>query len=281
MRRKTVLLKRPEVRKVCPRPDERPVGIFDSGLGGLTVFRELRGLLPGENLVYFGDTARVPYGTKSAEAVVAFSKEIAAYLLEKRIKLLIVACNTASSLALDAVRKISPVPVMGVIAPGVEAALREAPRGGRVLVTGTTATVNSRAYSRALAGAGVRVTEKACPLFVPLVEEGWCSKPVAETVAREYLAPFRGRTDALILGCTHYPLLKRVIARVMGPRTRIVDSALAAAQAARTELADRGLLNPGRRGSSEFVVSDAPERFSALALRLLGIKTGRVAVKRF
>jgi len=257
------------------------VGIFDSGLGGLTVFKELRSMLPGENLVYFGDTARVPYGTKSPEAVIAFSKEIAAYLLEKRIKLLIVACNTASSLALDAVRKISPVPVMGVILPGVEAALRTAPPGGRVLVTGTSATVNSRAYSRALAGSGVKVTERACPLFVPLVEEGWCTKPVAETVAREYLAQYRGKADALILGCTHYPLLKKVIAKVMGPRTKIVDSALAAAQAARTELADRGLLNPGRRGRSEFVVSDAPERFSALALALLGIKTGRVAVKRF
>ncbi|HCC47297.1 MAG TPA: glutamate racemase [Elusimicrobia bacterium] len=263
------------------KDSERPVGIFDSGLGGLTVYKELRGMLPGENLVYFGDTARVPYGTKSAEAVIAFSKEITSFLLEKKIKLLIVACNTASSLALEAVRKISPVPVMGVILPGVEAALRTAPPGGRILVTGTSATVNSRAYSRALAGSGVKVTEKACPLFVPLVEEGWCSKPVSAAVAREYLAPFRGKADALILGCTHYPLLKKVIAAVMGPRTRIVDSALAAAQAARTELADRSLLNPGRRGRSEFIVSDAPERFAALALRLLGIKTGRVAVKRF
>lgn len=263
------------------KDNARPIGIFDSGLGGLTVFKELRGLLPGERLVYFGDTARVPYGTKSAEAVIAFSREIAGFLLERRVKLLIVACNTASSLALEAVRKLSPVPVLGVIAPGAEAALQAAPRGGRVLVTGTTATVNSRAYSRALAGAGVRVTEKACPLFVPLVEEGWCSKPVAETVAREYLGAYRGRADALILGCTHYPLLKRVIAKVMGPKTRIVDSALAAAQAARAELAARGLLNPGRRGGQEFFVSDAPERFSALALKLLGIRTGRVAVKRF
>lgn len=259
----------------------KPVGIFDSGLGGLTVFKELRSMLPGENLIYFGDTARVPYGTKSAEAVIAFSKEITTFLLGRRIKLLVVACNTASSLALEEVRRISPVPVLGVIVPGAAAALAAAPRGGRVLVTGTTATVNSRAYSRALAGSGVKVAEKACPLFVPLVEEGWCSKPVALQVAREYLAPYKGRTDALILGCTHYPLLKKVIARVMGPRTRIVDSARTAAQAARDELVARGLLNPGRRGRSEFVVSDAPERFSALALRLLGIRTGRVEVKRF
>lgn len=260
---------------------ERPIGVFDSGLGGLTVFRELRALLPGEDLIYFGDTARVPYGTKSAAAVTAFSREITAFLLKRRIKLLIVACNTASSLALREIRKISPVPVLGVIAPGVEAALAAAPPGGRILVTGTTATVNSRAYSRALAGTGMKVTEKACPLFVPLAEEGWCSKAVAAAVAREYLGPFRGKADALILGCTHYPLLKKVIARVMGPRTRIVDSARAAALAARQVLASAGLLSGARRGSSEFVVSDAPEKFSALALKLLGIKTGKVTVKRF
>ena len=263
---------------------ERPIGIFDSGLGGLTVFRELRALLPGENLIYFGDTARVPYGTKSARAVISFSKEITAFLLAKRIKLLVVACNTASSLALDEFRKLSPVPVLGVILPGVEAALKAAGPGGRVLVTGTSATVNSRAYSKALAaaGRGLRVTEKACPLFVPLVEEGWCSKPLAEQVAKEYLSGFRKKHfDALILGCTHYPLMKKVIARVMGPGTRIVDSARAAACSARAELAGRKLLNPGRKGGAEFIVSDAPEKFSALALRLLGIRTGKVAVKSF
>lgn len=284
MQRKTRPLKKAEVRNVSPRPSRRPIGIFDSGLGGLTVFKELRRLLPGEDLIYFGDTARVPYGTKSAEAVVAFSKEIAGFLFEKKIKLLVVACNTASSLALDEVKRVSPVPVLGVIAPGVEAALGAVPRGGSILVTGTSATVKSRAYSRALAAAraGVRVTEKACPLFVPLVEEGWCSKPVAVTVAREYLAPFRRKKiDALILGCTHYPLLKGVIARVMGPRTRIVDSARAAALSAKAELAARGLINPARRGRSAFIVSDAPEKFSALAGRLLGIKTGKVTVKRF
>jgi len=266
------------------RKSERPIGVFDSGLGGLTVFKELRAQLPGENLIYFGDTARVPYGTKSAEAVIAFSREITAFLLKKKIKLLVVACNTASSLALDAVRKISPVPVLGVILPGVEAALAAAPSGGKVLVTGTTATVNSRAYSKALAatGARVRVLEKACPLFVPLVEEGWCSKPVAAAVAREYLRPFRGRKiDAVILGCTHYPLLKKIISEVMGPRTRIVDSAHAAAARARLELAERGELNSGRKGKSQFIVSDAPERFSVLAFKLLGIRTGKVSVKRF
>ncbi len=265
------------------KDSDRPIGIFDSGLGGLTVFKELRSLLPGEDLIYFGDTARVPYGTKSAEAVLAFSKEISAFLLGKKIKLLLVACNTASSLALDEIRKISPVPVLGVIKPGAESALKAAPWGGTVLVTGTSATVNSRAYSRALAGSEkkVRVTEKACPLFVPLVEEGWCTKPAALIAAREYLAPFRGKADVLILGCTHYPLLKKVISRVMGPRTKIVDSARAAALGARQELVSRGLLNRSRRGRSEFIVSDAPARFSELAYKLLGIRAGKVAVKRF
>jgi glutamate racemase len=226
----------------------------------------------------------VPYGSKSAQAVIAFSKEIAAFLLEKKIKLLVVACNTASSLALGEIRRLSPAPVLGVILPGVEAALKGAPPGGRVLVTGTSATVNSRAYSKALRAAGARVTvlEKACPLFVPLVEEGWCSRPVAAIIAREYLAPFRKKkVDVLILGCTHYPLLKKVIAGVMDPGTLIVDSARATAERAKLELERRGLLNRGRKGKAEFVVSDAPERFSGLALKLLGIKTGKVAVKRF
>ena len=265
--------------------NERPIGIFDSGLGGLTVYRAVRDLMPAENLIYFGDTARVPYGTKSERAVVAFSKEIAACLFSKKIKFLIVACNTASSLALQEIRKISPVPVLGVITPGVGAALAMTPRGGTILVTGTAATVASGAYSKALCAArpDVRVVEKACPLFVPLVEEGWCSKPLAGLVAEEYLSRFRNRKiDAVILGCTHYPLLKKVIARVLGPRAEIVDSARAAASAARLELSGRGLLNPSRaRGEDVFMVSDAPERFSVLAMRLLKLRTGEVTVKRF
>lgn len=264
--------------------NKRPIGIFDSGLGGLTVYKAVRRLLPGEDVIYFGDTARVPYGTKSPEAVIAFSKEISAYLFGRKIKFLIVACNTASSLALDAIRATSPVPVMGVIAPGVAAALEIVPRGGRILVTGTSTTVASRAYSRALRGArpDVRVLEMACPLFVPIVEEGWCDKPLAGLVAGEYLGGFKNtRLDAAILGCTHYPLLKKTISRVLGPRVRIVDSAQAAARAARRALSGAGLLGHGRSGKASFIVSDAPKRFSELALRLLKIKTGKVAVKRF
>jgi len=263
--------------------NDRPIGIFDSGLGGLTVYKAVRELLPGENVVYFGDTARVPYGTKSPGAVVAFSKEISRCLFDKRIKFLIVACNTASSVALEEIRKISPVPVLGVIAPGVEAAAGLVPRNGRILVTGTSATMASRAYSDALLAArpDVKVFEQACPLFVPLVEEGWCAKPLALLVAREYLAGFKTKKiDAVILGCTHYPLLKRTISRVLGARVRVVDSALAAALSVQRALLRAGLLNPGRTGKAAFMVSDAPERFSALAFRLLGIKTGKVEVVR-
>ena len=276
--------------------NDRPIGIFDSGLGGLTVFRAVRKLLPEENLIYFGDTARVPYGTKSKEAVIAFSREITAYLLSKGIKLLIVACNTASSLALTEIRRISGVPVLGVIEPGVN----EAVAGGaarRVLVIGTSATVSSRAYSLALGKKDSRVfvTEKACPLFVPLAEEGWCSGRVAAAAAEKYLGPQKRKGfDTVILGCTHYPMLKKTILAALSPGVRVVDSAMAAARSAKAELeaggllrADRGRRRAGasgllpKKGRSEFVVSDAPDKFKALALKLLKIKAGKVQVKRF
>jgi len=259
-----------------------PIGIFDSGLGGLTVFRAVRRLMPSENLIYFGDTARVPYGAKSKEAVVSFSKEIAALLSDRGVKLLIVACNTASSLALEEVRKVSSAPVIGVIEPGARAACA-ATVNNRVLVTGTAATVSSGAYSRALKKLkpGLVVHEKECPLFVPLVEEGWCAKKVTELVAAEYLAPFKKKGfDTVILGCTHYPLLKKVIRRVLGT-VKIVDSAEVTAEEARANLASRNLLNSGGRGRASFITSDAPEKFGILARRLLGIQTGRVEVKRF
>ena len=298
--------------------NERAIGIFDSGLGGLTVFKAIRKLLPEENLIYFGDTARVPYGTKSKETVIAFSKEVAAYLLSKNIKLLVVACNTASSLALEEIRKISGVPVIGVIEPGVNetlAVLRPAaddPRkvkqtasAKRVLVIGTSATVNSRAYSLALKKRDRRVfiAEKACPLLVPLAEEGWCSGNIAALAVEKYLGPQRKKHfDTVILGCTHYPLLKKTISAALGSGVRIVDSAMAAARGAKAALEAEGLLRrPAVRfgtgcrgqsqaiwreghavkGKSEFTVSDAPEKFKALALKLLKIKTGDVKVKRF
>ena len=262
---------------------KRPIGIFDSGLGGLTVFKAVRRLMPGESIIYFGDTARVPYGTKSKEAVISFSKEIAGFLSGRGIKFLVVACNTASSLALEEVRKIARVPVIGVIEPGARAAVG-ATVNGRILVTGTTATVTSGAYRKVIKklAPGAVVFEKACPLFVPLVEEGWCDKKVTELVAAEYLSPLRKKGfDTVILGCTHYPLLKKMIARALGGRIRIVDSAHATASEAMADLKARGLLNPARRGRESYIASDAPDKFKALALRLLNINIKSVEVKRF
>ena len=247
------------------------------------MFKAVRRLMPRENIIYFGDTARVPYGTKSKEAVIAFSKEITALLSRRGVKLIIVACNTASSLALEEARKVSKAPVIGVIEPGARAAAA-ATVNSSILVTGTTATVASGAYRRALKKLkpGVKVCEKACPLFVPLVEEGWSSKKLTELVAVEYLAPLKKKDfDTVILGCTHYPLLKKVVRRVLGGGIRIVDSAEVTAAEAMNNLASRKLLNATGPGRAWFIASDAPEKFKLLALRLLGIKIGRVEVHRF
>jgi len=261
-----------------------PIGIFDSGIGGLTVYKAVKEMLPEERLIYFGDTARVPYGNKTREAVRAFACEISQYLLSRKVKMLVIACNTATSLALDSIRGLTPLPVLGVIEPGVRAALDITPRGGKVLVIGTKATVSSGAYSMALKikDPSVTVREQACPLFVPIVEEGWSRKPFAVGVAEEYLGCFRkDRFDSIILGCTHYPLLKETVAWVMGPEVKIINSALAAAQAVKRELEEQNLLSDSAEGGDEFIVSDGPEKFSEVAMKLLGIKTGEVIVKRF
>ncbi|MBI4370704.1 MAG: glutamate racemase [Elusimicrobia bacterium] len=261
-----------------------PIGVFDSGLGGLTVLRALARRMPEESLIYFGDTAHVPYGSKSPEAIARFSAEVARFLAGRGIKLLVVACNTSSAWALPALRRAARVPVVGVIAPGARAA-RAVSRRGRIGVIGTEATVRSGAYPRALRalGGGVRVVSRACPMLVPLVEEGWWDGPVAEAVVRRYLAPLRrSRVDAVILGCTHYPYLKPVIARALGPRVRLVDSA--AETAAETErVLDRLRLRVprGRRGRREFYASDSPERFRRLARRMFGRGVTRVRLHPF
>jgi len=264
---------------------DHPIGIFDSGLGGLTVFKAVRRMLPDENLIYFGDTARVPYGTKSRAAVISFSKEISSYLLLRKVKMLVVACNTASSLALGEIRGLTDIPVIGVIKPSAQAALDITPHNGRILVIGTAATVSSGAYSSALLSVrkDVKVTEQACPLFVPLVEEGWTGKKITADVAEEYLSRYRGgKVNTLILGCTHYPLIEKTVAGVMGQEVNIVNSARAAALAVKAELSARGLLSDsGKKGRDSFIVSDAPERFSELARRLLKIHADSVSVKRF
>jgi glutamate racemase len=230
--------------------------------------------LPPESTVYLGDTARVPYGTKSGEVVTRYSLKNAEFLLERGIKLLVVACNTASAVALPALSAALPVPVVGVIEPGARAALGRT-RGGGVGVIGTPGTIRSGAYQRALESgdAGVRVKARACPLFVPLAEEGWTTGDVPFLVAREYLTEFaRDGVDTLVLGCTHYPLLKGVIAEVVGPGVALVDSAEATAEAVAALLANQRLLAPvgGAAPTHEYFVTDVPERFVDVGARFLG-----------
>ncbi|MFI5349942.1 MAG: glutamate racemase [Elusimicrobiota bacterium] len=261
-----------------------PIGVFDSGLGGLTVFKSLARLMPEESLVYFGDTARVPYGAKSPEAIARYSAEVSRFLAGRGIKLLVVACNTSSAWALPAIRRSLKVPVIGVIEPGARAALA-ATRGGRIGVIGTEATVNSGAYPRAIKTLSPRTKTAArpCPLFVPLVEEGWWTGDVVETVARKYLAPLKAaRVDTLILGCTHYPYLKPVLQKVMGPRVRLIDSADETARETERVLSELGLRAPkGKRGRREFYASDAPERFGRLGRRMLDAAVSRVKLHPF
>ncbi len=257
--------------------DPRPIGVFDSGLGGLTAVRELFRALPHERVIYFGDTARVPYGSKSRETVTRFSLEIARFLTRQDIKVLLVACNTASSYALDTLARHLDVPVVGVIEPPVRAALED---GGtkRVGVIGTQATVSSGAYAQAIErlAPGAKVTSRACPLLVPLIEEGWVEHPVMRAVAEEYLADLRaGGVESLILGCTHYPLVAPLIARIMGPGVRLVDSGAEAAKATAALLRERGALAAGdpvagREPRHHFYLSDERLSFARVARAFLG-----------
>jgi glutamate racemase len=268
-----------------------PIGIFDSGVGGLTVYRALHGRLPEERFVYIGDTARVPYGTKSLSTVERYAIENARFLEAHGIKMLVVACNTASALALPAIRESVGVPVVGMIEPGAQRAVRDS-KSGRVGVIATESTVRSGAYSEAIMmlSPGASVTERACPLFVSLAEEGWAETDVARAVAVEYLGGFREQgIDALVLGCTHYPILRRVIQEAVGEGVRLIDSGEAAADAVASLLEGRSM----RRGRFDtetgrllkerahagrlcddldhFYVTDAAERFARVAERFLGI----------
>jgi glutamate racemase len=252
----------------------KPIGIFDSGVGGLTVQKALVARLPFENTVYLGDTARVPYGTKSADVVVRYSVRNAQFLVEQDIKLLVVACNTASAVAIPELQAKLDIPVLGVIEPGADAAAR-ATRSGHLGVIGTPGTIRSGAYQRAVEAIrpGTRVEAKACPLFVPLAEEGWTSGEVPTLVAREYLTELSlAKVDTLVLGCTHYPLLKDVIASVMGPTVALVDSAEATAEAVAAVLHREKSLAPARAAhvNRRYFVTDIPEPFLRVAGRFLG-----------
>jgi glutamate racemase len=263
---------------------DRPIGVFDSGIGGLTVLRALMRTLPQETYVYLGDTARLPYGTKSADTVTRYAVQCAQAVAKHDIKLLVVACNTASAVALPALEQsLAPIPVIGVIEPGAEAAVAAAPNGA-IAVVATEGTVKGGAYVRAIhkRAPQARVTQQACPLFVALAEEGITDGPIAELVAQRYLEPLLGnggRPECLVLGCTHFPALAGVIARVAGPGIALVDSAATTAAAVANLLAERGLAHSGKAGPARFLATDSPERFARVAETFLGAKMGRDAVE--
>ena len=258
-----------------------PLGVFDSGIGGLTVARALFERLPHESVIYYGDTARVPYGPKSPDTVRRYAAEIAAYLLGRDVKALVVACNTISAHALDDLRTRSPVPLVGVIEPGARAAA-QATRVGKVGVIGTAGTIASGAYERAIKALrpDAIICAQACPLLVPLVEEGWFDHPATELIARQYLEPLvRAGVDTLVLGCTHYPLLKPLLARVLGSGVTLVDSAEETAKAVAETLAGAGLAAADHaRSVHRFVVSDDEPHFRRVGARFLGGRLQHVEV---
>jgi glutamate racemase len=261
--------------------NQAPIGIFDSGIGGLTVTRAIYERLPHESTIYFGDTARVPYGPKSPETVRRYSLEILHWLLAQGVKAVVIACNTSTAHALRALQEATPVPVLGVIKPGARAAT-ESGSGGPIGVIGTAGTVASDAYGRAIQALapGVSVLQRACPLFVPLVEEGWFEHPATELVAAEYLRELReARVRSLVLGCTHYPLLKPLLQRVMGPDVRLIDSGQATAGALETILIDRALqAPPDSKAHHRFVVSDDEARFRQVGSRFIGERLEKAEV---
>lgn len=260
----------------------RAIGIFDSGLGGMTILKTLSAALPKEKLIYFGDTVNVPYGSKSKEAVTRFSLAIARFLEQQKVKLIIVACNTASALALSELQKKISVPVIGVIEPGALCAAQNT-RSGKVAVIATEATVQSKAYPRALKhiDGRIRTFQRACPVFVPLIEEGWIHKRAGELIISDYLdGVAKSGADTVILGCTHYPVIKNLIARRLGKNVKLVDSAEVLTQEVKTRLTQTGQLNSSGRGSLKIYASDAPARFKRLAKNILGRELRRVYLKK-
>ena len=260
--------------------NEKPIGIFDSGIGGLTVVNKIFRLLPNEKIIYFGDTARVPYGNKSKETVTRFSKEIVRFLLRFKVKLIIVACNTASSLSLGALQSFFSIPIVGVIKPGVAEAFK-ATKTKRIGIIGTEATISSNAYKREIKSINKNyfTVQKSCPLFVPLVENQWLNSDITFRIAKKYLSPMLDKKiDTLILGCTHYPLLKNVIGKITGKKVTLIDSSTAVAKYTKSLLEKKNLLSNSRKKSAEFFASDNTKSFEKLARIFLGknIKAKRI-----
>ena len=249
--------------------DQRPIGVFDSGVGGLTTVRELKRLLPGEDIVYFGDTGRVPYGSRSRETIIKYARQDVAFLRTFDLKAIVIACGTVSTTALDLLREETPIPVLGVVEPAARAAA-QATRSGVIGLIGTQATIRSGAYERYIAAANpaARVMAKACPLFVPLVENGRVNPGdiVIETVVEEYLSPLKeAGVDTLVLGCTHYPLLERVIGAFMGPDVTLINAGAEGAREACRALTASDALASRTAGESRYFVSDSTADFSRLA----------------
>lgn len=249
------------------KPD-LPIGVFDSGVGGLTVLREITRKLPRESLVYLGDSARLPYGTKSPSTIRRYSREAAAFLMERGIKMLVIACNTASAAAVEALQQELDVPVIGVIEPGARAAVMRS--NGNIGVIATEGTIRSSAYRKAILAISpqVNVVEAACPLFVPLAEEGWANTRVCREIAEIYLEPLIDeRIDTLVLGCTHYPILRHTLKQIVGPGVEIVDSAETTAEQVLRELTRKNMLTKSNRrsGNVEFLVTDDTARFRKIA----------------
>lgn len=256
-----------------------PIGVFDSGIGGLTVVKEIMSLLPNEKIIYFGDTARLPYGSKSKETIIAYSRQIIRFLLgtdetAPKVKAIVIACNTASALALDEVAKETPVPVIGVVKPGARAAI-QATANGKIGVIATTGTIRSDIYSSIIrkTNPDIEVYGKACPLFVPLVEEGWVDTDVAQQVAEIYLAELKQvGIDSLVLGCTHYPLIREVVREVMGDGVTLVNPAYETARSLQEVLERNKMMNPGPKAVQKdhtFYVSDGEEQFRQFANSIL------------
>lgn len=271
----------PPARSRSRKPIQ-PIGVFDSGVGGLTVAAALREILPSENIFYIGDTARVPYGGKSPTTIQRYSIEISGLLLAEQAKVIVVACNTASALAVPRLQEVLKVPVVGVIQPGAEAAVA-ATRNGNIGVIATRATIYSRAYERAIhqVNPDVRVIGQACPLLVPLIEEGWLDDSITDQVIRRYLEKLiREGIDTLVLGCTHYPLLRRAIKQYVGPEITLVDSAQNCANAVRALLKAEKLAAPRTHlGQMQVALTDASDGFLRVAEEALGLQVGDVQLR--
>lgn len=251
--------------------NKKPIGIFDSGVGGLTVFREIRKTFPHEDIIYFGDTARVPYGPKSKNTVIEYSIQNARFLMQCGAKIIVIACNTSSAVAIEKLSEILPIPVIGVITPGAIAAVNSS-ESGRIGVIGTDGTIHSKAYPKAISDISSKtiVFSQACPLFVSLAEEGWEDHQVTEIIAKEYLAEILlQKIDTLVLGCTHYPILKNTLEKVVGPQIKLVDSAEAIAQQLIQILPEPEVEGIGK---DLFYVSDNEAKFATIASKILNNK---------